>query len=722
MNENMNESTASAVEAFRRGFVPVPLRHKSKAPRGAGWQNVTWSSEAEVIEHFEEAVAEGSDGVGLVLGKPSSNLVDVDLDSPLAMRLAPYFLPRTAMRHGRQSNRRSHHWYRVKGEMPGLRRYVLSDGSVAVEFRTTGGQTVIPPSLHPSGEEYFWEGEPFGGESGPMEVDGRQLAVQVALLGLGAVLLEGWPEQGGRHDAYLALVGGLLRFGDDVHPFWKDNVVPLIEAIAEATDDEDGAESRVSETYNTTIRRLREGKTAAGFPRLGEIIGVGVAEAARRRAQEVESLAGFVAAEYVEKSASGPLVDAHVSMGLGEEAPGETASEPSEEGSTGVEDDPVGRNPMEERLTSWDAVDLEPYLSGKIVTEPPSILTRDDGASLFYGGKVNMIFGPSESAKSWITQWAVIQHMRRGERVVFVDMEDGPAETVKRLRLMGARDEELKDLFTYVRPEDPLAAMQRNRFGQEVNSSEAKTAESAFRQMLATVDPTLLVVDGMTAVYSLHGLDTNDSVGTEIINKWLKSLTRAGRTGVVVIDHTTKGGGAGAAPIGSQHKVSMVSGSSIRADASIRPVPGRRGQIELRVFKDRPGQVRQHSVGAAHDREPLVATVMMDSTSEDRVEIEVVAPPTDAIVLPANLVTPEAQERITRLEANTQKVLAFMHQNPYELVTTGDVMEATGLAQAAVYDVWKTLKSRGDMSQEGQRRGAKYRLTEKAILEAGAGD
>lgn len=718
MHEQINESTASAVEAFRRGFVPVPLRHKSKAPRGAGWQNVAWTSEEEVIEHFEQSVAEGSDGVGLVLGKPSSNLVDVDLDSDLALSLAPYFLPPTAMKHGRASNRQSHRWYRVTGEMPGLRRYVLSDGAVAVEFRTTGGQTVIPPSVHPSGEDYFWEGEPFGGDAGPAQVDGRQLAVQVALLGLGAVLLEGWPEQGGRHDAYLALVGGLLRFGDDVHPFWKDNVIPLIEAIAEATEDEDGAQSRVSETYHTTVRRLREGKTAAGFPRLGEIIGAEVAEAARRRALEVESLAGFVASEYVEKGSSGPVVDAHATLGLGEEA----ADAPSEDAESGDSEtsgeNPLGRNPMEERLTSWDAIDLEPYLTGKIVTEPPSILTRDDGVSLFYGGKVNMIFGPSESAKSWITQWSTIQHMRRGERVVYVDMEDGPAETVKRLRLLGALDDELKDLFTYVRPEDPLAAMQRNKFGNEVNSTEAMTAESAFRQMLATVDPTLIVVDGMTAVYSLHGLDTNDSVGTEVINKWLKSLTRAGRTGVVVIDHTTKGGGAGSAPIGSQHKVSMVSGSSIRADAVIRPVPGRLGQIDLRVFKDRPGQVRQHSVGAAHDREPLVARVKMDSSVEDRVDIVLEAPPTDTIVLPADLVTPEAQERITRLEANTKKVLAFMHKNPYELVTTGDVIEATGLTQAAVYDVWKTLKSRGDMEQEGQRRGAKYRLTEKAILEA----
>ena len=75
---------------------------------------------------------------------------------------------------------------------------------------------MIPPSIHPSGESYRWEGTPWGGEDGPAVVNGRVLATQVALLALGTVLLDGWPKQGSRHEAYLALAGGLLRQGDGI--------------------------------------------------------------------------------------------------------------------------------------------------------------------------------------------------------------------------------------------------------------------------------------------------------------------------------------------------------------------------------------------------------------------------------------------------------------------------------------------------------------------------
>src|SRR5690625_5834586 len=119
--------------------------------------------------------------LGLLLGEASGGLVDVDLDHHHAMRLKNYFLPPTPMRTGRESRANSHYWYLVKeGTLPGNRRHKMPDGSISVELRSTKSQTVIPPSIHPSGERYTWEDEPWGGESGPKVIDGRLLALQVA--------------------------------------------------------------------------------------------------------------------------------------------------------------------------------------------------------------------------------------------------------------------------------------------------------------------------------------------------------------------------------------------------------------------------------------------------------------------------------------------------------------------------------------------------------------
>lgn len=713
MTPDMNTSTAAALEAFRRGFTPLPIQHKAKRPHGRAWQSLRWVDEDKLVEHFEQCVAEGADGVGLLLGAPSGGLLDVDLDDPHAARLAPYFLPRTPMMTGRASSRRSHHWYRAAEGHPLLdtRRHKMPDGTVSVELRSTGTQTVIPPSSHPSGEELFWEGEPFGGERGPLSIEPGKLAAQVALLGLGAVLLSAWPGEGGRHSAYLALAGGLLRYGDGVHPFWEENIVPLIEALADETGDDDGGSSRVDETVETTIRRLTEGKKVQGFPKLGEIIGAEAADAARRMAREVEAAAGFDPDAWaLDRRPQGTVTADEVNAPTPRPETGAVSDEDAEEGHEAT-DGEIGPENGTQPLTasSWGAVDLGPYLEGRRVTEPPTVLTREDGASLFYPGKVNMLFGPSESAKSWIMQAAVLQHIGRGERALYIDMEDDPAEVVKRLRAMGAQDEDVKDQLAYVRPEEPLAVMQRNRWGAPVESESALRAQAEFERMLAAKDPTLIVVDGMTAVYSLHGLDTNDSVGTETINRWLKHLTRGGRSCVVVIDHTTKGGGSGSAPIGSQHKTSMVSGSSIRADAVERPVPGRRGTVNLVVWKDRPGEVRRV---ASAGQEALVAIVGIDSREGDRTVVSFEAPQADTVAVGGPLVSAERLEQLGRLELNKASVLAVLHASPDVQVTTTDVVNATDLSRQEVYDAWQALEKDRFVLRRGERRWTRFGLTD----------
>ena len=114
--------------------------------------------------------------------------------------------------------------------------------------------------------------------------------------------------------------------------------------------------------------------------------------------------------------------------------------------------------------------------------------------------------------------------------------------------------------------------MQRYKFGVKP-TEEGQRSESVFRALLDSYDPPLVVVDGMTVLYGLHGHDTNDAMATDVITGWLKGLTRRGRTTVIVIDHTGKGGGPGASPIGAHHKIAMIQGAALRADAIERPMP-----------------------------------------------------------------------------------------------------------------------------------------------------
>lgn len=690
MKEHPQSITEAAVYAIRRGYQPLPIQKGGKRPYGTSWTHTRWNkdiSEEEVKSFFEEMEQRGAPGLGLLLGEPSGGLIDIDLDHPIAMRLRDYFLPPSAMETGRAGRPRSHRWYVVEDmkHLPSSRRYKMPDGSVSVELRSTGGQTVIPPSMHPSGEQYRWESEPWGGDEGPARVDGRVLAIQVALMGMASVLIEKWPHEGGRHEAYLHLAGGLLRYGDGVHEYWERNLPVLISALADATNDDDGPDTRVAEVMGTTVTKLREGARVTGFPSLGEVIGVEHAELVRRMAKEVESLSGYV--PEVVRSLDADPGQSYVDEELVSELP------------------PEERNPLEERINSWSAVDLEPYLSGQVTMPEPSVLRREDGKGLFYPGRVNSLYGKSESAKSWLSLFACVQEMARGDRVIYLDLEDEPAGTLHRLSLLGAGEEDLKNQFRYVHPEGPLAPMQRYRFGASP-SDDGRQADAVFTALLDSFDPTLIVVDGMTVLYGLHGHDTNEATATDVITSWLKSLCRGGRTTVIVIDHTGKGGGAGSSPIGAHHKVAMVQGTAIRADAIKRPMPGEVGTINLVVFKDRPGAVR--AISSKGQNEQIAAEVEMDSREKGVTRMRIKVPDAN------NVVIGDAMERklesLARLEENSQKVLALFKGDLDKRINTPAAVKESGLEVHEVYDVWRHLTEQGILIREGVTRHTKFRL------------
>jgi putative DNA primase/helicase len=245
-----------ALKYLLRGWQPVPVPSRSKAPVIVAWQRLRLT-EIDLAKHFV-----GDCNIGLLLGEASGGLVDVDLDCDEAVRAAPLLLKPTAMRHGRRSRPSSHWWYGLSTthEMPRTVRYRDLGGQTLVELRSTGAQTIVPPSVHPDNEILRWEGD-----WEPASIDPADLGLAVGKLAAAALIARVWPA-GGRHDATLALAGWLFRAG------WSaDHVGRFVEAVAVAACD--GERQDRLRAVRDTQTALAEGRPATGATRLADLLG-----------------------------------------------------------------------------------------------------------------------------------------------------------------------------------------------------------------------------------------------------------------------------------------------------------------------------------------------------------------------------------------------------------------------------------------------------------------
>lgn len=271
--------TEEAKRQLALGRVPIPLGHRTKDPgsNGDGWHERRYG-----VECFSDDA-----GIGLLVGKHSGNLVDVDLDCDEARLLAPAFLPPTEMRHGRPPVGETHWWFVTDEALP-FEKFVdvgegrKKRGKTIVELRSNEGdkgeQTVIPPSVHEeTGEQLIWTAD---GE--PAKMRGADLRHAVRRLAAATLLARHFPkpptEQGGgsRHDFCLALGAMLLRAGwqpDDAHAF-VGNV-----AFAGGSDD---PEKRAASVYDTAAKLAAGEQKVTGIPRLVEIASREVVERAMR--------------------------------------------------------------------------------------------------------------------------------------------------------------------------------------------------------------------------------------------------------------------------------------------------------------------------------------------------------------------------------------------------------------------------------------------------------
>ncbi|MDP9359486.1 MAG: bifunctional DNA primase/polymerase, partial [Chloroflexota bacterium] len=263
-------TTREAARSYlARGWAVVPVPYRAKRPVLKDWQHLR-----PMEEDLARLFPGGPQNIGVLLGEPSGGVDDVDLDSLEARALANLFLPPTPCVFGRASTPRSHRLYRSDDPIKTTKfrdptKPQDDARAMLVELRSTGTQTLVPPSLHPSGEPVTWA------ENGdPALVAAAELVSMVARLAAAALLVRHWPGRGARQDAALALAGGLLRAG------WvAEDVVAFIETVAAAAGDEEARKR--GEAVRSTAGALTSGDPTTGWPTLTELLDAKVVERVR---------------------------------------------------------------------------------------------------------------------------------------------------------------------------------------------------------------------------------------------------------------------------------------------------------------------------------------------------------------------------------------------------------------------------------------------------------
>jgi len=217
--------------------------------------------------------------------------------------------------------------------------------------------------------------------------------------------------------------------------------------------------------------------------------------------------------------------------------------------------------------------------------------TDVEQAGAFYPGLTHSLYGESESGKSLIAQWAVIEQLAYDKRVLYVDFESTADQIVPRLVALAAgygldlRSKIAAGLLHYVSP-------------------QGRITQTFIDNYLTPGRYSMAIVDGVTAAIALWGAKSNS--GDEF-TAWHHDLPEriARMTGaaVIVIDHVGKANGQNGGSrfaIGTQAKLAVLTGAAYLVDVKRPFAPGQTGEVIMLVAKDRPGDVRAHAgkVGA----------------------------------------------------------------------------------------------------------------------------
>lgn len=362
---------------------------------------------------------------------------------------------------------------------------------------------------------------------------------------------------------------------------------------------------------------------------------------------------------------------------------------------TEITDDPaVGGDP-----TGWDFSDLTPVLDGTHKPAQPTIGARDDGIGMFYPGHVNGITGESEAGKSWVALISCLVEMNRGNTVVYVDFEDSEVGVVGRLLLIGATPDLIAERFLYVRP----------------GATPSPTQLAAFIAAIATRQPTLVIVDGVTEGMSLLGLELKDNTDVARFGRMLLRPLADTGAAVVPLDHVVKSSeNRGRYALGGVHKLNAVDGVQYILEA-VKPFGiNTEGRSRLRIAKDRPAQVRRHALPGGRNPMHWYADLVIRSQGEEFAEAHLY-PPVERRDEPADGVTAEekkAQAEEQEIKDREEIVLTVLGKAPEPMSKNALEEIISGRASVTRRALTRLVHTGRVVVEKGPRGAALHRLPE----------
>ena len=162
-----------------------------------------------------------------------NNIVDIDLDCMEAIKLAPYFLPATSMKYGRQSNPTSHWLFKVIDLTKKHTRKWFSfedpnvDKETLVELRAHDHYSMCA-GKYPEEEYVKWTDY-----SSIKETTYDVLYKSVAMLAVASIILRNYPT--GDRNVYIWQVAGTLWH----HKVTEDDALKIIETVCNVVSDEE---------------------------------------------------------------------------------------------------------------------------------------------------------------------------------------------------------------------------------------------------------------------------------------------------------------------------------------------------------------------------------------------------------------------------------------------------------------------------------------------------
>jgi hypothetical protein len=235
------------------GYFITPLRGKDAFIKDWQLKQQHWT-EAELQKLFKE------DGcnIGLVTGKKSGGLVDIDYDCPEALEFDKIFGLNSGFWFGRASSPISHKIFLCTADIPECIDFddplpTPGQKSKLLEIRGNNRQTMAPPSIHPCGEKLVLGG------STPTTVDVAELIKDKRKVALACLIARHYPVEGSRDAGWLGISGLLARAG------WSEEEINFFtRVVVNHCEDEAYKERRGREKGKKAVQRKESERLIAG--------------------------------------------------------------------------------------------------------------------------------------------------------------------------------------------------------------------------------------------------------------------------------------------------------------------------------------------------------------------------------------------------------------------------------------------------------------------------